>query len=686
MRGRAGDWAGAAFVALAALCATWLSGLSFPEQNNIWTIPVALDFAGSAEGPHDPYHASFARFVSVFWFALRPFVTDANIQPVYVALQLLGNALVAVVLYALVRRGGGSGLRGALVTGFLCFAFGLWGATRLGYSELFSTYATHTQYAVILTLAGLVLVAAGRGGAAGLAIGAAATANLFMGVWGALAGGIALLLLDRRVATPAQWRFALGFLLPALPVAWWALAGGSGDQPPVEFFRTQLQGHVYAADYPQAAVQAVALIVLAALALWHAPTTGARALGRVTAAAAIVLLLGMALPYVAEVPTLLLLHPLRFVSVTTLLAAGAAAVLLTTALDRDEGELLLPAFVAVAGFFFKVPVVSLFGLALAVPPAHERLRSAAGIVALLGIFAMLLPSPIAEVPLKAAIGFLIAAAVVALAAWRRPRPDSLPLLAVVAALGAAIVTVPTSAGEGALRFAALAAAFCMGRTLNARIVVAVALVSLLLSLIAATGEPVRLAAIGSGAALLLAAPFVPGLVARRRWGDAALAAIVLLFLLAGLARGAMAGFAPADDAARRDWRAAQHWTRTHTPREASFLPIDVPEGFALFARRPIWWEDSQKAAVLWMPRFYPAWRCRRDALAQAGDPAARVTLARNAGVAYLLLPAGAAPAYAAQGAAPVFRNGHYAIAALGPSRPGTRCAIDTPMPQHAPAR
>lgn len=36
------------FCIAAGLCATYLSGLNFPEKNNHWHIPIAFDFAGSA--------------------------------------------------------------------------------------------------------------------------------------------------------------------------------------------------------------------------------------------------------------------------------------------------------------------------------------------------------------------------------------------------------------------------------------------------------------------------------------------------------------------------------------------------------------------------------------------------------------------------------------------------------------
>lgn len=679
---------GLAFSAFAAVCATYLSGLSFPEQNNVWTIPVVLDFAGSAEGPHDPYHASFARFVSLFWLALRPLATEATLEPIYVTLQIAGNALVAATLFWLVWRAAGSAARSALTIGFLCFCYGLWGATRLGYSEVFTSYATHTQYSVVLCLIGLGLVAAGRGAWAGAAIGIAACANLFIGVWGAMAAGLALVADDRRLASPSQLRFAATFLVLALPVAWWALASGGDGTPPLTFFRTLAAGHIYAGPYPQATVQTFALGIVATVALCCAPEPNLRRLGLVTGASFAVLCVGAAMPYVAEFPVLLLLHPLRFVSVTTLLVTAGAGALLVSSTRAEAGG-ALPPFIAVAGFMLKLPVVSLLGFALAVPATYPRLRLGAAVVATTGMVATLLPTPLDDVPVKAAICFLIMAVVLATAAWRRPDgADAAPLLS-AGALGAAASTVPSVAAGAAMLIGAVAATACFAGERARQIAIGATAASAGVSLLAASAEPARFVAIALGVALLAAAPFAPGPERRLAMGNATLVGVVAFFMLSGLAKGALAGFAPSPDAAQRDWMAAQRWARVHTPPGAVFLPLDVDQGFALFARRSIWWEQSQVAAVFWAPSLLPDWLCRRDQLAAAAVPADRVALAQRAGVDYLVLPVDAAASYPRHGVRHVFRNGHYAIVELiGRRDESWVCATGSaspsrPQPAHA---
>ena len=653
--------ASAAFVAFAAMAATYLSGIAFPEQNNIWTIPVVLDFAGSAEGPHDAYHASFARFVSLFWLAVRAMTTEGHIATVYLALQLAGNALLAFTLFALIRQAAGSALVSACTAAFLAFCYGLWGTTRLGYSELFSTYATHTQYAIILSLAGLGLVAARRGGAAGLVIGLAGCCNLFIGAWAALAAGLALVADERRVLTGPQLRLAVAFLVLAVPMAAWALAGGEGGAPPVSFFRDELAGHVYAARYPQAAVQTFALGIAATLAALASSAQGLRRLGLLTGAAVATLGLAAAMPYLAEVPLLLLLHPLRFVSVAVLLAAACAGALLVAGW-RGDARLAVPASIALAGFMLKLPVVSLFGFALAIPADRPRLRWAGAIVALAGMVATLLPSPIGEVPGKAVLGFLVMAAAVAIVAWRHADRGDWPRLIAAGSLGAATVVAPSELTRVALLLAA-AAMVAAWLPRGARPAVVLAILSAALSL-TMSGDATRSAAMALGFALLAAPLLVRRFGYPAWWPGAAAAGLVALLMLGGLARGAATGFVARPDAVQRDWHEAQRWARARTPSGAVFLPIGVGQGFALFARRPVWWEQSQMAAVLWQPSFLPGWARRRDALASAPTPAERVALARADGIAYLVVAADTAPAYVRAGAQRPFANTSFAILRL----------------------
>ncbi|MDZ3833326.1 MAG: hypothetical protein U0S50_16140 [Sphingopyxis sp.] len=660
------------FCLVAALCAAFLSGMNFPEQNNRWQIPVVLDFAGSMEGPHDRYSQSFANFISLFWIGVRSFTHEGNIQSVFVAIQLAGNALLASAIFTLLRTGGGAPWPAAFVTGFLCFAYGLWGATALGYSELFVTYATHTQYAIALALFGLASIMAGRPALSGVLVGVAANINLFMAVWSAAAVGGALIAIHGRVAMREQFRFALPFLVLAAPVTFWGLmASRGGDAIPISFFREFLAGHVYGLDYPKALVQSFCLMFTGGLAIRFALPDGAgRRLSAVMLAASAVLVVATAIPYLTERTLLLLLHPLRFTSIPVLLTAVCAGALVIAALTgRDgNGKLSIPLFAAataLAGFALKSPIVSIFGFALATPISHSNARKAAMALAVASVLALFLPAPPADIPGKAALAFVLMAMVLTAAVLIRPEAAPASLRLTVAALGAVVTVSPSLHVAAASVLTAAAILFSLLPRRWERVGTAFATVALVAVLWSVRGDVPTLALVGGGSALLLFVPMMPGYLMLRPLARAGVVMLVPLLIVAGFANGLRDAFSPSPTAAQIDFLAAQRWARANAPPDALFLPLGVEDGFALFSRRPVWWEESQGAAVLWQPSFYPIWSSRKAALQGLSGSTEIESFARREGIAYLVVPSINAGGFANVNIA--YTNPHVSILSLAPS-------------------
>ncbi len=649
------------FCILAAACSTWLSGLNFPEQNNRWQIPVVLDFAHSAEGPHDAYAQSFTNFISLFWIVVRSFTTEANIERVFVTLQLAGNALLACAIFALLRHVSRSPWASAWVTGFLCFCYGLWGATQLGYSEVFTTYATHTQYAVALCLFAFLQLLGGRSLRAAILLGGAANINLFMGVWGALAAGLMLVGLDRRVASRRQILFSLLFLLIAAPVALWGLhASAGGGIVPYAFLRRSLAGHVFGFDYPRALVQTFALGLAAALAVRTAPRDhGSHVCGMAMLACMIVLGLGAIMPYLSQSHLPILLHPLRFVSVVMPMTALCAGLLFITAWEKPSAPLLFPAAMALAGFMLKLPVVSVIGFTLAIPQADRKARLLALLLATACLLALWLPAPETEISTKSVMAFGLTCLI--LTAISLLQPDAPPLPSrMIAAVSAAITIAPASPlTQPAILLTTMALCLWLALPDRPRLAAAAAGCAALVMLMSVRGDPVALPGIGIGLSLLILSPLIARLRGFDRLARLGLAALVPALMLLGGLSGARAGFAPDPSAQQRDFLAAQHWARRNTPPDTMFLPIHVEDGFSLLSRRPVWWEESHGAAALWQPSYYPIWSRRGTMLDAASSEPVLLDLARREQIAYLVVPSAEAHRFANIPTA--FRNEHYAI-------------------------
>ena len=677
---------------IAAIAASYLSGVNFPEQNNIWHLPIVLDFYQSAEGPHDAYDASFAHFVSMFWLAVRAFTNEGNVRTVFVALQLIGNVGIAMALYGLIRLRVTSVVLAALVTTFCCFCYGLWGATRLGYSEIFVTYATHTQFAIIFCLLCFVLLVRGGVFWAAVLLGLAACTNLFIGAWGGLAAGIFLIWKERRLLSGAQIRFAAVFLLLAAPALVWAVRGGDrAAVVPTAFFHEFLSGHVYGLRYPQALVQTFALLLAASFAVLarERDLESARPLGMLALSATAALALGVIMPYVTERPLLLLLHPLRFNSVTMVLAMACAGTLLATAVSRADASDLLAPFIAAAGFMLKLPLASIFGFALLLRGGTRGARLTGLALALTGTLGLLLPTPITAVPIKSTLAYVLMCAVLLFAVARTVRQggqtvDGLAIVTVTV-LGA-LTAVPLSAPVIAAVVVCLPPiVLCFvacGHQWRMIGFVAIAFAALLV-LYASSEEPSRMALVAAGLAL---GAVVAPLVVRSWWSsrswrvflpDSALVAMVFTLIAVGLAKGTMAGFSITSTASQRDFAEAQRWARSHMAVDAMVLPLDVPDGFSLFARRPVWWEVSQGAAVLWMPSFYSLYACRSRALAEARTPAQRLELAITASIDYLVVTTENTAAMQGPSFVPVYRNVHYVILRNDNARPASPLCRDS---------
>jgi hypothetical protein len=276
------------FCTLAAISATFLSGIHFPEQNNIWTIPIVLDFAHSVEGPHDAYNKTFAHFVSYLWILVRMISTEQNVQMVFILLQLLGNCLLSALMYAFIRTITKNIALSAMIAAGFCFCYGLWGPTRLGYAEVFVTCATHTQFAIIGCLFGILLLVHLRILWASIFFGLAANINLYMAFWTTAAGGLFTVALERRLPTWRQIKFAVIMILVSTPTLVWAFSGATIHRPaiPTSHFHIY-SGHIYALVFPQALTQTLALGLVAALAMIanHKDNLPARRLGIITLAA-----------------------------------------------------------------------------------------------------------------------------------------------------------------------------------------------------------------------------------------------------------------------------------------------------------------------------------------------------------------------------------------------------------------
>jgi hypothetical protein len=113
--------------------------------------------------------------------------------------------------------------------------------------------------------------------------------------------------------------------------------------------------------------------------------------------------------------------------------------------------------------------------------------------------------------------------------------------------------------------------------------------------------------------------------------------LILLLVATGLARGMTSGFAVTLPDGHKEFFMVQQWARANTSPGTTFHVVGRAN-FPLFARRPVWWDESHFSAVLWEPKFYALWNCRRQISREVMLPASFADLMRDERIEFLVIP------------------------------------------------
>jgi hypothetical protein len=614
---------------LLAWTSVMLPGFAFPWANNVFHLPIVLDYAGSSEGPHDAFTQSLANFVSGFWLVLRPFADESNVFTVFFVAHLIGRIGFVAGLYALTRSLDTGRLTALALAGLAGIAPIFKGLTIVGHTETLATYLSHTGFAIAMLPLCWWLLLRGRWVAGACAIGLLFNVNAFISVWSNLAA-LAAFWVARDSIPDAGRRLVLcglGYGIFALPTALWTLSTiAQPSHPSLQLeFRDYLLYyyplHTFVHVQWEALARYVAFLAAAALAVGTAARglgPRGRVLAAMLAAFGAVFLIGIPLPYLTDSRLLLNLYPLRLDAVINV---GAAAITLgwagqRLAQDRDS----LPLAIALALLAGNM-IAALWLLHI-----HAR-RTTSGIGSL-----------------------VVLAGVAALLGGFRISPDLgepfLPLLLIFA--GAALCAAAAS-GPLALIPAALAFA---------------------LSIASAPGplSPWAAAAIVL-LGIVLALPRL-SLVRRTAIRSAAPATLLGGVLAIGLAlsvHAAWRGSVLRPDAELGPEREAQLWLRRHTAPDTVFLPVGVT-GFALLSRRPAWVDAQAGAAVMWKPAYLDEWWPRIHAINACRTDACYLALARRNGIGWIV--ARADRFARVPGLSVRFTNSRYRILRVGDARQG----------------
>lgn len=646
-------WSLRVLAALATIPLFYLGTPKFPWGTNLYHVPIVLNYAASAEGPHDAFHQSLAKFISYFWLLVRFAATESNLEFVFIALAYIGFASTVWALLLVARSAGAPErlpliIAIALVAGMALFNSG----SPLGNSELLVRVASHSQIATALCLLAVALACCERWLCAAVVIGLTGNVNLFLAFWTgtALYGTLLFIALlsgwQRNIRTLAGFPILAGIL--TLPTLVWIASVEGGDVADfsyAQFLRDYYPHHFFAHLRPAAAIEFFGTTVLTLLLLSRGmpEVFGRSTLVRFTAIGIAILFATQPVFYLFDYRLLLNLHPLRFVG-TLMLCETALLVAAWVRLQAAGDPRCASLFIALIGVGLPGGALKLLGLALFA--VQSKLPRRWGAAALVGV----------------AIATLLTVVWPESTSWTEP--TRLPILA----LSLVVLSLSELISNSRWKLATMIAA----ATISVAPVVAAG-AARKLTLV----DFAWVASVGAAIALV----FVLGPVTARSLSLRAIhigAASVVLILATGTALMCQAGLGSAPDTKLDDFKAAQIWARASTPPGTLFQSLHA-NGFATLSRRPVWFDHTQGAAVMWDPAFYQEWEQRRRLIRNAKTPEELAALARSEGISYLVVESRQAVALEALGLKPVYRNRTFTI--LGEIRASPTELSDTSASQ-----
>jgi hypothetical protein len=655
-------------------------GFEFPTNNNIFHLPIVLDYANSIEGPVDVFHQSLGRFASGFWPALSLVSTETNAYSVFLGFHIATRLLTLWAVWKIVMTFDADRVQAALLVGILFFLPTLFRWSALGYDGILTNYLTHTSVATALIMVSWTLLLRQKYLLCAALLGLVFNINAFVAIWSSLIAGTVMLTslhvdkrprieMARMTVKMAGW-----FLLVALPTAIWILNATINVAPHQSFsfgqyLREFFPHHAFVDTHWFGAISMAFafLISLGALAQLRGQLPERF---RVFAAPALVclgtiLLFGTVLPYVADSRLLFMLHPLRMDVYVVLMLATLVIVWCSQSFRSSDGRSFAYAVVAFTTLINGHLLLLLVAITLAsfqLLPGSENQRWRRWLPALLVLLMGAThlawgtaPRLIASSEAMSALSLVLqgGAAVLLL-----PKTKEYVWQVLAIFMAALIGAVPETQNPAmlvliGLSYLAIVALVLKGqlgpkaRRMTARMVIAPTIIALvgvtcaaLPILLLPTGLYPVVALLGLSALVLV--PGFKRLFDRyfydRPWfrgtllGPAYVGLIAVTFSSFMIAERSISRH-PAMSRSTQD---VQLWARNNTDPHTVFLPVGI-EGFSTLSRRPVWVDGKVGAMVMWAPETYALWSTRWARLRQVKTVSMARQLAVDENIDYIVV-------------------------------------------------
>lgn len=221
---------------LAGYAVILLTGFYFGINNNVYHIPYVLHFTSNPEFLHDAYYRSMDNFTSIVWPLVRLFATEDNVEQVFYIACLFSRIMAFAALVYLVRLAGLQKPVEVLLAMVVLILMPLLQNTSIaGDHGMFESYFTHSETTWAFVFLSVGLLYADRIVPAYAMMGIAFSINAFVGIWLLGMNTLVLLAAKKSIAAPMLLKAVCGFAMFALPTGFWIFFTLTGKHQAVDF-------------------------------------------------------------------------------------------------------------------------------------------------------------------------------------------------------------------------------------------------------------------------------------------------------------------------------------------------------------------------------------------------------------------------------------------------------------------
>jgi hypothetical protein len=314
------------------LLTTVYTGFYYGVSNNVFHIPYVLDLEHTPEFIDDPYYATLKNMTSIIWPIIRMFSVESNIESVfYIAFVVSTVMAYAGIIYIIRSVEYRLFPEILLVLTVLMLSPYLRDASIIGHCGMFLDFFNHSEVSWMFIFLSIGFLSLDKVVPSYAMIGIAFSINAFIGIWLLFINTLTLILIRKKITYSKALKAFVAFAVFAFPVVIWIYTAISGKAEVVQFkfidyIRQYYPEHfLFEAASWDGFVMHIMMVSSGILAARHMPNR--RFWIVIQLVTAMIILIGIPLPYIFDNRFVFNLHLIRSAGV----GQAIAAVLITIA-------------------------------------------------------------------------------------------------------------------------------------------------------------------------------------------------------------------------------------------------------------------------------------------------------------------------------------------------------------------